>query len=348
MDEILSTVLIVAIWYLTQVIIYLCANLNTLWTIIEEGHAVAIMHNGIFHKMKMRYTGHHFTTTHYHEGDNLAAYDIKSELNGNSVKNFLLYLSSILFPVQGIAWVGIPPFYQLHRYEFKWLDDRFEPRKEEITWILLKTYVYGLILKEIELEGGIPYEIRLLITMRITNPAKALFRVHRWLDTSLERIYGWARDEFSSLSSDDFFAPTSGQQENAPRVHASEELKKALERIVDLSSSQLTPAFGVSIDALQINIDPSSKELRAVIIKKEVAKQDALAGIERALGKAKEIDIISEAASRMHPNALTLEGYGAIKGAGANVTLIGKDINLPAMFNIPTGTTKPVETKGDS
>jgi len=345
MDGILAVILVVIIWYLSQVVVYLCANLGIFWVIIKEGYAVAIMRNGVFHEMKMRYTGHHFATKNYHEGDNLEAYDIEGEPNGDIVKSSALYLSRILFPIQGIAWVGIPPFYKVHDYEFKWLDDRFEPRKEEVSWILVKTYVYGLTLEEIELEGGMPYNIRLLITLRITNPAKALFRVHRWLDASLERIYGWARDEFSSLSSDDFFAPTSNRSETSTNFHASERLQEALGRIIDSSRAQLTSAFGVSVDVLQINgVDPSNEDLRGVIIQREVARQRALAVVEEAHGDAEAIRIVNEQAEKMSDKALILKGYEAIKHAGANVTIIGKDLNLSGMINIPTGNSK----KGDS
>lgn len=332
MNSIIVVLLLIGIWYVAQVVVWLCAERNIFWTIVKEGYAVAIMRNGVFHKMLLRYTGHRFKGSDYHEGDSLDAYEIEPEEKKVILDHSVSYLVGVLFPIHGIAWVGIPPFFGVHKYMFEWLDDRFEPREEEVSWILAKTYVYGLILEKIELEGGIPYTIRLLITLRVTNPAKALFRVHRWLDTSLERIYGWARNEFSNLSADDFFIASDGR--------AGEKLVQALERITTAAKSQLAP-FGVSVDVLQINeVDPNDGELRAIIIKKEVAKQEALAAIETAKGKAAAIGIINEAAEKMSEKALLLEGFEALKKAGANVSLIGKDINLPLMLQIPTAPKK--------
>ena len=211
---------------------------------------------------------------------------------------------------------------------------------------------------KVELEGGIPYTIKLLATMQVTNPAKALFRVKRWFDASTERLAGWARDEFSNLSIDDFLAPTAGNKQTRENLHTGEKLSNALEKILTSAKNQLTPQFGVSVDIVQVaKIDPSDEKLREIIVKKEVAKQTALAAMEEAIGKAEAnkteakgkaeankteaegeaeaIRIVNKAAKEMDDKAVILKGFDAIKNAGANVTLIGKDINLPAMINIP-------------
>ena len=336
MDGILALALIVGIWYLAQLVIYLCASLGIFWITPKEGEAVAIMRNKKFHKMILRYTGHRFAEEPEGEVvDYLEMYNIVRDENPGILSAF----ASIVFPVRGVSWIGIPPFYSVHQYKFEWMDDRFEKREpEEIEWILVQKYVYGIILDKIELEGGIPYTIKLLVTLQITNPAKALFRVKRWLDATMERVSGWARDEFSSLSVDDFVAPEGDQELADYAAHAGPRLERALGRIMASASSQLTPEFGVSISIVQVvEIDPADEGLRGVIIQREVAKQKALAAIEEAKGKAEAINIVNAAAEKMSDRALVLEGYRAIENAGANVTLIGRDLNLPAMLNIPTG-----------
>lgn len=326
--------LLVGIWYLAQLAIYLCAKLGILWVIPKEGEAVAVMRNKAFHKMKLRYTGHQFRGHLIGESedvDNLEIYNIEVSPNAEafSASSAWSHIFSVIFPIKGISWIGIPPFYKIHSYPFKWTDDRFKERSEEISWILVKKYVYGITLDKIELEGGIPYTIKLLVTMQVTNPAKALFRVKRYLDACIDRISGWARDEFSSLSLDDFLAPTSG------KLHDGENLKEALKRILNSAEEQLTPQFGVSVEIVQVaNIDPSDEELRKITLKKETAKQAALASIEEAKGEAEAIRIVSEATEKMSDKAIMLKGFDALKHAGANVTIIGKDLNLPAMFDI--------------
>lgn len=337
METIIALLLLAGIWYLAQLVIYLYARLGWFWVVVKEGEAVAIMRNKAFHKMKLRYTGHHFRGNlegEKEDVDNLEIYNIKVSTNKEALSAYSAkaHFFSVVFPIKGILWVGIPPFYEVHRYTFKWTDDHLKNRVEEINWILVQKYVYGITLDKIELEGGIPYNIQLLITMQITNPAKALFRVKRWFDASIERISGWARDEFSSLSLDDFLAPTSGN------LHAGEKLAKALENILILSKTELIPEFGVSVSIVQVvKIDPINEDLRGITIKREIARQEALATIEKATGEAEAIRIVNKAAEEMGDKAVILKGFHAIEKAGANVTLVGKDLDLSRMIiSIPT------------
>ncbi len=327
--------LLIGIWYFAQLAVWLCASLGILWITPKEGEAVAVLRNKKFHKMILRYTGHRFADEPKGEVfDYLEMYNIVRDENPGLISTF----TSIVFPIRGVSWIGIPPFYSVHKYKFEWMDDRFEKREpEEIEWILVQKYVYGIILDKIELEGGIPYTIKLLITLQVTNPAKALFRVKRWLDATMERISGWARDEFSSLSIDDFVAPEGDKEMAAYAAHCGPRLETALKRIMDSARTQLTPEFGVSVSIVQVvEIDPADEGLRSIIIQREVAKQKALAAIEEARGQAEAINIVNEAAEKMGSNAMLLKGFYALEHAGANVTLIGKDLNLPAMLNIPT------------
>lgn len=340
METILVLFLLAGIWYLGQLAIYLCAKLDILWVMPKEGEAIAIMRNESFYKMILRYTGHHFRGHLKDENDNvdnLEIYNIEVSPNTTAFSSANSHFLSIIFPVRGISWVGIPPFYKIYKYTFGWTDDRFVERKlEDLKWILVQKYVYGIVLDKIELEGGIPYTIRLLVTIQVTNPAKALFRIKRWLDTSIERISGWARDEFSGLTLEDFVVPTSDKPKVPNDIRTVEKLDEALKRIFQFAENNLTPQIGVSVSMIQIaNIDPSDEKLREVTIKKEVAKQTALAVIEEAKGEAEAIRIVSEATEKMSDKALVLKGFDAIKHAGANVTLIGKDLNLPAMINVP-------------
>lgn len=337
-ETIVVLVLIVGIWYLAQLAIYLCAKLGVLWVVVKEGEAVAIKRNKAFHKMLLQYTGHHFRGHLKGEPenvDNLEFYNIEASPNKEALDHLSLLsrVRSLILPVKGVSWIGVPPFYEIHRYKFGWTDDHFKPRDpEDIGWILVQKYVYGITLDKVEVEGGIPYNIQLLATMQIVNPAKALFRVKRWFDASVERISGWARDEFSSLSLDDFYAPTSGE------LHAGKKLEDALKKILESARKDLTPQFGVTVDIVQVvKIDPSNENLRDITIKREVAKQEALATIEKANGEAEAIRIVNKAAEEMSDKAIVLKGFDAIRHAGANVTLVGKDLDLSRMIiNIPT------------
>lgn len=365
---------LVAIWYLAQRVIYLCAKRGIFWVIPEEGYAIAIMKNGTFYKMLLAYTGYRFVQKVPdvvedidHDGidaknkfDNLNVYHIEPEENEEAMHDFMTHALEMLFLVNGIAWVGFPGFYEIYHFKHKWLDDKFQSREEEVGKILVQEYVYGLPLKDIELEGGIPYEIRLLVTLQVTNPAKALFRVGRYLDTALERIYGWSREKFSNLSFDDFVAKTTGLEGEVSSGVPSGKLAKALSEILD-SAKELEEQFGVSIKKIQVvDIDPADERMRGITLKKEIAKQEAAVAIEKAHGEAEairekakgEADAIrakatadadairalNEATADLNSNALLFRGYQALENTKANITLIGKDLNLPAMLTIPATT----------
>lgn len=337
MDTIIVALLSFAIWYLGQLIVWLCASIGIFWITPKEGEAVAIMRNKKFHKMLLRYTGHRFENQdidYKPTKDNLDGYEIEQDENPVEISIF----DSIFFPIRGVSWIGIPPFYSVHKYKFEWMDDRFVLRApEEIEWILMQKYVYGLVLKDVELEGGIPYTIKLLITLQVTNPAKALFRVKRWLDATMERISGWSRDEFSSLSIDDFVAKEGDKEMSDSEGHAGPRLERALNRIMASAKNDLTSEFGVTVSIVQVaEIDPSNEDLRKITIQRETARQEAAAAIEKAKGEAEAINIVNAAAENMSDKAMMLKGFHAIENAGANVTLIGKDLNLPAMLQIPT------------
>jgi len=354
-EMLIILLLLIGIWYLSQLAVYLCAKLNFFWVIPREGEAVAIMRNGEFYKMLLRYTGHHFRghlEGESEEADNLNIYEIETSPNAMASPSLGSRLLGIVFPIRGISWIGIPPFNTVYKYKFAWTDDKFvEREQEELRWILVQEYVYGIILPTTELEGGIPYAIKLLATMQVTNPAKALFRIKRWFDASTERLSGWARDEISTLSYGDFVAPTS---DSTNQISPSNKLRDSISRILG-SALDIRNEFGLFVKIIQVaRIDPADEKLRDITIKKEVAKQTALASIEEAKGKAEAnkiaaegeataIRIVNEAASKMSDKALILEGYRAIKDASATVTLIGKDLNLPAMINIPVA-----EKKGGS
>lgn len=102
----------------------------------------------------------------------------------------------------GARWIGIPPFYRIHRYHFRWAiidrqkqDDgttKAVPQHREeknLDMILVSQAVYyGMIESAETKEENLPVDIGFLITLRIVDPRKALFMVHRWLDAVLDLV----------------------------------------------------------------------------------------------------------------------------------------------------------------
>jgi len=115
----------------------------------------------------------------------------------------------------GARWFGISPFYEIDTRQQKWLAAKtntqtgetiLEGKDELVSSFFLKDVVVGHRLSEVETGGYnpvlqtnlpatgqadqaemLPVNLEYLLTLRMTNPMKALFGVHRYLDAILER-----------------------------------------------------------------------------------------------------------------------------------------------------------------
>lgn len=350
---------VIGIWYLAQFVMVQLAKRKTLWRVREEGYATAITKNGEFYEMKLAFTGKKFKGTlpaeahgKDEETDNLDIYEIMHDSNDKAIRGFKNRLLDILLPARGLIWVGFPEFYDVYKYKFEWMDDKYNQRDPEILdKVKVTPYVYGMVFKNMELEGGIPFDIRFLITSQVTNPAKALFRITRYVDAMLETVRGLARNEFSlKLSYNDFVTQTS---DPGSTTVPSTKLADAIDRMVTAVNT-VTKDFGVTVHGIKVDIDPASDKLREITLQKEEAKQAGLAAIEKAklqadalkeeaTGQARALDIatkakakalltLNKAAKTLDDKTLHLKDLEAIEGS--DLTLIN-GLNLPTTATLP-------------
>lgn len=99
----------------------------------------------------------------------------------------------------GLYWVGII-FQGLFYYNFRWttLLRKAQPkegeaslpyeREETLGHIFVKNAQYWAKIATAETYDKVPVDVVFLVTLRVINPYKALFRVHRWLDVILDMI----------------------------------------------------------------------------------------------------------------------------------------------------------------
>lgn len=171
---------IVAIIFLGIALVYFLANHNIFWTLVEEGRAKAILKFGKFKRILLVYKGYRINLS---EGESEG--DIKED-EGNS-------------PKSGLKWIGIPFINSIHEYKFRWVS--FEQAEEKgklvqktisheelIDYILVQDDVYYTFIRESETSDMIPVDVDLLLTIRIVNPYKALFRVQNWLEATLNQL----------------------------------------------------------------------------------------------------------------------------------------------------------------
>jgi len=115
-----------------------------------------------------------------------------------------------LFGLGGVRWVGWPGIDTVYEYNFRWStlretkasedEEGFQSQRDigrgknavsfakRIDYILLSDYVYYAELHGVETSEMMPVDVLMLLPVRIMNPYKALFRVQKWLDATLDLI----------------------------------------------------------------------------------------------------------------------------------------------------------------
>lgn len=338
LENLFSGFLIVCIWYLAQAVVYELAKRNLFWTIQEEGFAVPITRNGEFHKVILTYSGHRFTNERRDKKtntvDDLNIYDI--EKNPGSSENSTSWILDLIFPIRGIVWIGVPGVHEIYDPAIDLTDNRLRSRSLGPNRILVREYVYKLLMRDAEMEGRIPFEISVQITAQVTNPAKAAFRIAKYFNTSVEYIDSWARREFSQLSIDDFIASPPENRMSATDARTTNKLEAALGRVLEKTSE--FARFGLTIHKIQVaDITVASEQIRQILIQREAARQKASATVEEAIGEARAIEIVSEAAAKMDPKAIRLREIDALKNTRANITIIGgQQSPIPTIITVPS------------
>lgn len=383
MFEIIIALFIIALfpitWYAVQYGVLEMAKLGIFWDIVPEGYARAYVRNGKLSKMKLSFAGHEFigkmpdrndypglTDEEFEKLDNLLVYDIVAMENNTAVKSLDERILEILLPAQGIVFTGPPGFYETYTVKkMTWVDDSFQTRTEDnVDKVLLKKYAYGLTMNDVELEGTLPFNIKFMVNMQVTNPAIAWFRVNRYLDVVLAEVQLLVLKHFKDLAYTDFVGKTKLAASLCGATNpgtSSNRLADALDAIKD-ETKDFERKYGVKVHGLGVyDIEPASEEVRKATVREEEAKLKAAADAAEATGKAKTIGIIAtaeaaaiETKAAAEANALRtfdavardisestklLKGYGALEKS-ANVTIVSPDLNLTKMLSIPTGGTK--------
>jgi len=233
----LGIVCLAAIVFALIVLVYFLAKNNLFCTFVEEGTAKAILKYGKFHKIIMSYEG-------YNLNDNW-------EVIAKPGKETQL---------GGLKWVGIPFIHSVYRYTFKWVS--FEQKEEEgklvqkaisheeeIDYIIVQDDIYYTFVREAEARGMVPLNIDALLTIRILNPYKALFRVQDWLEAT--------QNQFKPV-----LVGYTGQKSFEELIEAQKQVGDTVHELLRTSKidEDIEEDYGVHIKKIGIvNIDPASE-----------------------------------------------------------------------------------------
>jgi energy-coupling factor transporter transmembrane protein EcfT len=261
---ILGWFLLIAYWYL--------APENRWFTKVKEGTAKVVVRGGKFKKALLNYTGYHLD-----ENWNLVEGELsfwERLANGNLFGG--LYLYSLFHPIDDI-----------YIYNFKWShlteSGDMKDHEEILDYILVSDYPYALKAEGLEDKNGAELDLIMVITIRIINIYKPLFRIQtRWLAATLNRI---VEPIASVVATNDISYWMDHRKE------LTEKINEAIQRPGDIFQI-LREEYGVEIKRIEVKEVIPEEKMRETILTPFVAKKKAEGVIEEAHGERKKLEEI--------------------------------------------------------
>ncbi len=345
-------------------LIYFLAKYNIFFTIVEEGSAKAIMRGGEFHHFVLAYKGYIFSKNKGKEWDL-----VLSKKNEKSLsflpKPFGERFKKIF---GGIRWIGIPFLNTIYEYNFRWTvlreskpsdeEDGFAGKREldngkwalslakRIDYIYLRDAVYYNDLVGAETDELMPVNISMLLPMRVKNPYKALFRVQKWLDATLDLIKPSVRQavaqmlykqviqkkEVAEWEFDAFLRLTETQKDEL--MKDAQWKRKEKPRSI---SEYILDTYGVQVKRVTFEDIVPPKAYSEAAAQRMVAEQEA----EQAKAEQKRIEILALAeANRMETVYRKVEGFGETGLAVRMFEAISQGSDKQGNWVIPFGSVR--------
>lgn len=334
METALDIISVIAIVVCPPLLVYGLALADIMFTIVKEGEAKIILKNGRFHRVIMSYSGWQFHSEPYghipaNDLDDHAWDIIPSAGSGRSGGLFF-----------GVHFIGIPPFYSVFSYNFRWtsVDETggFKKRDEILWSVFVKNAVYGLEMKEVEDAGQVPMDLKFNLLIQVVNPAKALMRAQHWLDDTLNYVSAELRVEHGKAFYAEFIKSTAFQQD--PNDNEVDYRQRVIDGVCNCNTNFLLSEYGARVTRIAHNsIDPSG-DLRKITIAKEQAKRNAEVTAINAEAEAKAIERVNEATlGGNNPGALVLAQLRALEKTKANVVVNPGQVGLMNVLNQGSG-----------
>lgn len=344
---------------LLALLVYTLAYVKIFFTAPKEGTAEAVMRGNALDRFILAWRGKRLAGPSHtwpagHTAHPYDPYEIVPDTGG--IQGFLHYLNPLTWgEAFGIYWIGVWPFFQIYRYDFVWVEERLDengklmPRMRRATkdpgtegqtsFIRVNDLNYFITASNVKTGQGenIPLNLILVVTVRIVNPAKALFSGEDWLERTNAAAGQMVIKYAGQLKYDQVVA-------SAPvnlKVHPNEPAGDfSLEGLVctlsdgkpnELFGVDLKIAYGVEILAVKIHkiefaIAEDEKRLNEATTQRYVSEQEGLAEAAKAQGQATAINTLAEAererinkvygAIAGNPDRMAIRGLEALEKAG--------------------------------
>jgi hypothetical protein len=140
------------------------------FTLVEEGTAKIVTLGKAFNKILLQWEG----------------YELDTEWNIVYTGKTRMHLFG------GFRYIGVWPFKGIYEYVFKWTglskDNEIEYKTAQIKFVLLKPDNYLTNIEKAEDKKGLAMLLRILLTLQIINPKRAIFEIQSFLETVVSKI----------------------------------------------------------------------------------------------------------------------------------------------------------------
>lgn len=292
---------------LSPFIVRKLAELEKFWATCQEGGARPVTRNKKFSKFIMSYAGKCFAGEI--KGSPLKKnqpeyWEVVDDTRPHEKENFW----------SGLYWIGIPPFAEIQRYKMTWIEWGFPkkedgtvstekapiPHEETISQVLVQSDVYFVRVASAETSEAIPVDVSFLLTINITNPYKALYRVQHWLEAVSNQTEGTTRVFIGTKKASELFTLEEGvDKKSVSKVTLSPTSSERLLEALKERFAEFKNEYGVFVELIQIqSVEPAgtdAKKYRALLTMVYEAEQNAKKVAIEAAAEAGKIVTIAKA-----------------------------------------------------
>jgi len=196
---------------------------DTLVTEVPEGAAKAIVKGQTFSRFIMSYENHHLNDPRaLWYDDKLPEWEVIRHLpkEADDYQNH-----SRLLDWLGLFWVGLPPFREVHKYDFRWNEMKLNTSESDekkghegvasrnckTDFVYVNDFAYVIYLDAAESDDSIPLTLQYQLVVRVNNPYKALFNTDEWLQVITGIANRRARNYVGSRKYDQLLSETDKQ-----------------------------------------------------------------------------------------------------------------------------------------
>jgi len=261
---------------------YVLAPSNRFFTFVKEGTVKIVVRGDKFEKALMQWSGYALDKEWNIVPENEWVKDGKVVSEGTpGARKY----KEPWHPFGGLRFYGLYPLMDIYIYTFTWTgvaeDGEIDPHpKEPLSYILAEDDVYWFELVRAEDINLLPLRIEVLLTIRVLNPFKALFRIQNWLETIINRTRPLVRDAMTTDSYENLI-----KQQERLGVAIMKKLTKLTTGRKGTLEAEFEDRYGVEVRKIDVKeIDPPP-EYREITLKKYIAERQreeivTLAGAE--------------------------------------------------------------------